>query len=114
MVNTHITGLIIATKTICFMRLYTIPKEPYTDHEIGGMLAYAVTDDKAIWLTRIEERPSRLLASPGSPSSTKAFTRRPMKRYSAAYLMWCEPVCGTRFWYFISCSNSPLVPDARI
>jgi hypothetical protein len=36
------------------LKRFSDPKEPYTDHEIGGMLAYAVTDDKAIWLTRIE------------------------------------------------------------
>ena len=29
-------------------------KEPYTDHEIGGMLAYSVTDDKAMWIDRID------------------------------------------------------------
>ena len=36
------------------LKRFSDPKEPYTDHEIGGMLAYAVTDDKAVWLVRID------------------------------------------------------------
>jgi hypothetical protein len=36
------------------LKRFSDPKEPYTDHEIGGMLAYSVTDDKGIWLNRID------------------------------------------------------------
>jgi hypothetical protein len=36
------------------LKRFSNPKEPYTDHEIGGMLAYSVTDDKAVWLVRID------------------------------------------------------------
>ena len=37
------------------LKRFSDPKEPYTDNEIGGMLAYAVTDDKTIWLARIDD-----------------------------------------------------------
>ncbi|WP_026605650.1 hypothetical protein [Methylocapsa acidiphila] len=37
------------------LKRFSDPKEPYTDHEIGGMVAYSVTDDKATWLTRIDD-----------------------------------------------------------
>jgi hypothetical protein len=37
------------------LKRFSDPKEPYTDHEIGGMVAYAVTDNKAAWLTRIDD-----------------------------------------------------------
>jgi hypothetical protein len=37
------------------LKRFSDPKEPYTTHEIGGMLAYAMTDDKATWLTRIDD-----------------------------------------------------------
>ena len=37
------------------LKRFSDPKEPYTDHEIGGMVAYAVTDNKATWLTRIDD-----------------------------------------------------------
>jgi hypothetical protein len=43
------------------LKRFSDPKEPYTDHEIGGMLAYAVTDDKAIWLDRIDGALERIL-----------------------------------------------------
>jgi hypothetical protein len=37
------------------LKRFSDPKEPYTDHEIGGMLAYSVTDDRGIWLDRIDD-----------------------------------------------------------
>jgi hypothetical protein len=37
------------------LKRFSDPREPYTDHEIGGMVAYAVTDDKATWLKRIDK-----------------------------------------------------------
>jgi hypothetical protein len=36
------------------LKRFSDAKEPYTNHEIGGMLAYSVTDDKWIWLDRID------------------------------------------------------------
>ena len=34
---------------------FTNPDEPYTDHEVGGMVAYTVCDDRSLWLRRLDE-----------------------------------------------------------
>jgi hypothetical protein len=36
------------------LKRFSDPDEPYTEHEIGGMLAYTVTDDHSTWLTKID------------------------------------------------------------
>ncbi|PNG24232.1 hypothetical protein [Methylocella silvestris] len=36
------------------LKRFSDPREPYTNREIGGMVAYALTDDKATWLARID------------------------------------------------------------
>jgi hypothetical protein len=36
------------------LKRFSDPEEPYTEQEIGGMLAYTVTDDGASWLAKIE------------------------------------------------------------
>jgi hypothetical protein len=35
------------------LKRFSDPDEPYTDHEIGGMLAYTVTDTSTIWTEKI-------------------------------------------------------------
>jgi hypothetical protein len=36
------------------LKRFSDPKEPYTDHELGGMIAYTVSDDRATWLQKID------------------------------------------------------------
>ena len=36
------------------IKRFSDARDPYTEQEIGGMLAYVVTDDRLIWLGRIE------------------------------------------------------------
>ena len=37
------------------LQRFSDPDEPYTEHEIGGMLAYTVSDDRSVWLTKIDK-----------------------------------------------------------
>ena len=36
------------------LKRFSDPHEPYTDHEIGGMVAYTFCDDRWVWLTKID------------------------------------------------------------
>jgi hypothetical protein len=36
------------------LKRFSDPVEPYTDHEIGGMLAYTVSDTRSTWLEKID------------------------------------------------------------
>ncbi|MBI1776200.1 MAG: hypothetical protein HYR63_12710 [Proteobacteria bacterium] len=36
------------------LKRFSDPAEPYTDHEIGGMLAYTISDDRESWLAKID------------------------------------------------------------
>jgi hypothetical protein len=36
------------------LKRFSDPDEPYTEHEIGGMLAYTVTDYRSAWVTKID------------------------------------------------------------
>ena len=36
------------------LKRFSDEDEPYTTHEIGGMIAYALTSDKSTWINRIE------------------------------------------------------------
>ena len=42
--------------------------EPYTDHEVGGMLAYTICKDRLFWLRQIEETLTKRW--PSMPTST--------------------------------------------
>ena len=33
---------------------FSDPHEPYTDHEVGGMVAYTICGDRSYWLTKID------------------------------------------------------------
>jgi hypothetical protein len=37
------------------LRRFSDPHEPYTDNEIGGMLAYTISEDRSAWLLKITD-----------------------------------------------------------
>jgi hypothetical protein len=37
------------------LRRFSDPGEPYTDHELGGMLAYTISSEKTVWLSKIHD-----------------------------------------------------------
>ena len=36
------------------LKRFSDPHEPYTDHEVGGMVTYTICDDRALWLSRLD------------------------------------------------------------
>ncbi len=70
------------------LKRFSDPDEPYTDHEIGGMLAYTLCEDRSKWQAKIDQA----LGSSSPPIST---FRHQLGETPAHETLFCKvPYCA--------------------